>query len=205
MSEQEGVIQFTLSHRSCDALQHPELKTLIYWHQRIHALKLIGQSPSRYDGFAFGNMSHRISKDEFLVSGTQTGGFSQLSAKHYAYIDHCDITNNHVQSHGPIKPSSECMSHAAVYSASPSTMAAIHIHNPDIWQQHHALQLSTTAANIEYGTPAMANAVLHCIKQSPQCIAMLGHEDGIICFADDMNSAGKKILALHAKIPSLKK
>ena len=204
MSEQEGVIQFNLSHHSSDAKQYPELKELICWHQRIHALELIGQSPSRYDGYAYGNMSQRLSGNEFLISGTQTGGISHLTADHYAHIDHCDITNNHVQSHGPIKPSSECMSHAAVYTASPSAMAVIHIHNPDIWQQHHALQLSTTAADIEYGTPNMAKAVLHCIEHSPQCIAMLGHEDGIICFADDMNSAGEQILALHAQTQSLK-
>ena len=205
MNEQEGVIQFNLSHHASDAVPSAELDKLIYWHKHIHALGLIGQDPSRYEGFAFGNMSHRINNNEFIISGTQTGGLHKLTPEHYATIEHCDITNNQVTSHGPAKPSSECMSHAAIYAASPTAMAVIHIHNPDIWQQHQVLQLSTTPSNVNYGTPEMATAVRHCIEQSANCIAMLGHQDGVICFADDMDSAGEQILSLYKQTQAFKK
>ena len=99
MPEQEGVIQFNLSHLTSEAEHYAELDELIDWHQRVHALGLIGQDPSRYQGFAYGNMSHRLSGDEFLISGTQTGGISHLTAHHYAHIDRCDIVRNHVQNH----------------------------------------------------------------------------------------------------------
>ena len=201
MNQQEGVIQFNLLHRTTAAVDDPRLVGLITWHKRVHALGLIGQEPSRYAGFAYGNMSQRLANDEFLISGTQTGGLATLSAEHYTYIDACDIKNNRVVSHGPVKPSSECMSHAAIYSASPDATAVIHVHSPIIWHQHEALGLASTQANVSYGTPAMADAVAYCIKQlaqtSPACIAMLGHEDGVICFADNIDAAGQYLLTLY--------
>ena len=205
MPEQEGVIQFNLSHHSKPAIHYAELDSLITWHQRIHTLGLIGQEPARYDGYAYGNISHRLHDNEFLISGTQTGGISKLGQQHYAHVTHCDIANNQVQSYGPIEPSSECMSHAAIYAASPSIMAVIHVHDPAIWQQHAPLALSTTPANIEYGTPEMASAISHCVKQSPNCIAMLGHEDGIICFAENMDVAGQQLMDLNKQAQSLRK
>lgn len=201
MTQQEGVIQFNLSHHAGDAIHYAELTDLIFWHERMHALGLIGQDPSRYAGFAYGNMSHRLSNHEFLISGTQTGGLAHLTDAHYAYIDNCDIRNNQVQSHGPIKPSSECMSHAAIYAASPDTKAVIHVHSPVIWQHYKALGLANTPADVGYGTPEMADAVADCLVKTkysmPGCIVMLGHEDGIICYATNMDDAGQRLLALY--------
>ncbi|MCK4743249.1 MAG: class II aldolase/adducin family protein [Sulfuriflexus sp.] len=203
MSEQEGVIQFNLSHQVAEAVQHPQLDALIIWHQRMHELGLIDQDPSRYDGYAYGNMSHRLKNNEFLISGTQTGGIDKLTAKHYAHVTHCDISNNSVYSSGPIKPSSECMSHAAIYTADSNIMAVIHIHNPEIWQQHQALRLATTPTDVEYGTPEMAASIQDCIKQSHHCVAMLGHLDGIICYADNIDTAGQQVIALYKQAQSL--
>ncbi|MDT8404915.1 class II aldolase/adducin family protein [Sulfuriflexus sp.] len=199
--QEEGVIQFQLTHRVCAAGHYLELAGLIAWHRQVHALGLIGQEPTRYGGFAYGNMSHRLHDDEFLISGTQTGGLAILTAAHYAHVESCDITHNRVVSHGPIKPSSECMSHAAIYAACPAAMAVIHVHNPLLWQHYLALGLASTPADVGYGTPAMADAVAGCIERlessGPACIAMLGHEDGIICFADNIDSAGQHLLALY--------
>jgi len=203
MSKQEGVIQFNLSHQNTDELHYPELDILIKSHQHMHQLGLIGQDPLRYDGYAYGNISYRLTDNEFIISGTQTGGISHLTEKHYAQVIHCDISNNAVQSRGPIKPSSECMSHAAIYSAAPDVMAVIHIHNPDIWKQHQALQLATTPATIDYGTPEMALAIQASVKKSQACIAMLGHLDGIICFAHNIETADQQVTQLYQQAQSL--
>jgi len=203
MSEQEGVIQFNLSHEHSDTVLSPDLDALIKCHQHMHHLGLIGQAPSHYDGYAYGNISHRLTGNEFIISGTQTGGISTLTSKHFAHVLHCDISNNTVQSRGPVKPSSECMSHAAIYTAEPTIMAVIHIHNPDIWQQHQRLQLATTPPDVDYGTPDMAVAIQDCIQQGHQCIAMLGHLDGIICFADTIETAEHRITDLYQRALSL--
>jgi len=197
MSEQEGVIQFNLFHDEDDAEHYPQLDALIKCHQHMHVLGLIDQDPKRYGGYAYGNISHRLTGNEFIISGTQTGGINHLTENHYAHVINCDIDTNTVQSCGPIQPSSECMSHSAIYSADPSIMAVIHIHNPDIWRHHLALKLNTTAVDIDYGTPEMAVAIQNCVKQSHQCIAMLGHLDGIICYADNIETADKQITRLY--------
>lgn len=201
MTEAEGVIHFNLSHLTGEPIHYAELAGLSAWHERMHALGLIGQDPSRYGGLAYGNMSHRLDNNEFLISGTQTGALATLTDAHYAHIDSCDIANNRVSSHGPIKPSSECMSHAAIYAARRDVMAVIHVHSPAIWQHHKALGLASTPADVGYGTPAMAAAIAGSLKHFSHadrgCIAMLGHEDGIICFADNMDAAGQHLLALY--------
>ena len=197
MSEQEGVIQFNLSHEDSDALQYPQLDGLIQCHQHLHRLGLIGQDPARYGGYAYGNISHRLTADEFLISGTQTGGMAILTRHHYAHVLYCDVASNTVQSRGPVHPSSECMSHAAIYAADPDIMAVIHIHNPDIWQQQRSLQLATTPVDVEYGTPDMAISIQRCVQQSRSCIAMLGHLDGVICYANDIDAAEHRITDLY--------
>ncbi len=198
MSEQEGVIQFNLLHKDSDVLSYPQLGALIQCHQHMHQLGLINQDPSRYNGYAYGNISHRLRDNEFIISGTQTAGISVLSAQHYAHVIQCDIANNTVQSRGPVKPSSECMSHAAIYAADPDIMAVIHIHSPTIWQQHQNLQLATTAIDIDYGTPEMAVAIQDCVQQSQSCIAMLGHLDGVICYANNIETADQHVTNLIA-------
>lgn len=201
MSQQEGVIQFKLTHLASEAIHYAELNDLICWHERLHDLQLIGQDPSRYDGLAYGNMSHRLNNNAFIISGTQTGGLATLDAAHYAHVDDCDIANNQVRSHGPIKPSSECMSHAAIYAARADAMAVIHVHSPVIWQHYQTLGLGNTPADVGYGTPEMATAIAHSLNRFQHtdhgCIAMLGHKDGIICFGRNMDRAGQQLLALY--------
>lgn len=196
----EGVIQFSLNHTDCVAFGNAELSQLVIWHQRLQRAGLIGRDPQRYGGYAFGNTSIRIVDNQFLISGTQTGDCTSIGPEHFSLVEHCDFSNNHVQSRGPLKPSSECMTHAAIYTAAPCANTVLHIHSPTIWQQYKESGLATTAAHIPYGTPQMAAAVAETVAaMSPSthgCIAMLGHEDGVICFAEDVATAGKMILDL---------
>jgi ribulose-5-phosphate 4-epimerase/fuculose-1-phosphate aldolase len=202
MIETEGVIQFTLEHTRSGPLDHPELTSLAHWHGELHKLGLISQDSKRYAGYAYGNMSIRTEDSHFIISGTQTGGLDHLDASHYALVTSCDISNNTVVSLGPVKPSSECMSHAAVYMVSKQASAVVHVHSPSIWRNHEKLGLFAIAANITYGTVAMANAIRDYIKQTGDvghgCIVMLGHEDGVIAWAGTVEEASKIIIhALH--------
>ena len=199
MITQEGVIRFALEHTDSVPPRHPALASLRQWHSKLHAAGLISQDSQRYGGYAYGNMSIRLHKDTFIISGTQTAGLEKLEDSHYATVDKCDIQHNRVQSHGPVKPSSECMTHASIYMATVKANAIVHVHSPLIWHHYKELGIATTAADIEYGTPTMAKAVHECIAamQNKQraCIAMLGHEDGVICFAETVESASE--MALH--------
>jgi hypothetical protein len=208
MVTEEGVIRFSLLHRDSAPPCHPGLEAMQHWHSKLHALGLISQDKQRYAGYAYGNMSIRLDEQSFIISGTQTAGLAALDNSHYAIVDDCDIQQNRVVSHGPVKPSSECMTHAAVYLASPQTTAIVHVHSAVIWHHYAELQLAATPADVEYGTPAMADAVRDCVlslKDDQQgCITMLGHEDGVICFAASVESASKNCIGLLQQAQQLR-
>jgi ribulose-5-phosphate 4-epimerase/fuculose-1-phosphate aldolase len=203
-SENEGVIRFQLEHSPAPAPQHPAIADLQAWHTRLHALHVIGRDPERYGGYAFGNMSVRGEAGGFIVSGTQTGGLARLQPQHYAEVTDYDIDANRVRSHGPIQPSSECMTHAAVYASDPAIQAVIHVHSPELWQACERLYLRSTAREIGYGTPAMAHAVADIIQSSchPQqgILCMGGHEDGVIAWGESVEQAGTLLLDTLAMV-----
>jgi hypothetical protein len=78
--EQEGVIKFQLHYTPTAVLPLPvdELNTAVSalnaWRTLCLRLGVIGQNPTRYEGYGFGNISQRRgSTGNFLISGTQTG------------------------------------------------------------------------------------------------------------------------------------
>ena len=204
MPEAEGVIQFTLDHTVTEPFDYPVIEEPALCHGELHKLGLISQDDLLYHGYAFGNMSARLGESSFVISGTQTGAKSILNANDYCLVESCDPENNRVISQGPIHPSSECMTHASIYSADPHALAVVHVHSAEIWNNYQQLGLSFTSPDIEYGTPAMANAVTLCISEMSDlesgCIAMLGHEDGVICFAESVQAATELTLALFRQV-----
>ena len=198
METQEGVIQFSREHTPGDPLDFPVIETLSQWHSRLHEKGLIGQDSERYEGYAYGNMSARINDGKFIISGTQTGGQDRLTSSHYVVIDNCNIQKNYVHSHGPIKPSSECMTHAAVYTASPLVKAVTHVHSPEIWNHADLLGLYVTDNTIDYGTPEMASAVDRAIHSrnatDSGIICMGGHVDGVIAWGASVEQASMLVM-----------
>jgi len=207
MNNSEGVIQFQLEHTSKDLEVLHEIRGLMSWHAILHTLGLVGRDTQRYGGYAYGNISQRSTKDSFIISGTQTGGHEHLSPDDFAEVLGCDVENNRVRSHGRIKPSSECMTHATIYEANEDIGAVVHTHSPLIWSSWSELDVGVIDENIAYGTPAMATAVKACVSErDPQtrgAIVMLGHEDGVITYAEDLETAGLEMVKLLARSNSL--
>lgn len=194
----EGVIKYQLDHRHADPLLDHDYQYLDKWHQLFKAKGILGQDPARYAGLGFGNLSQRIGKNKFLISGTQTGGLARLKPEHYAVVTGVDLENNEVKSQGPVKPSSESLTHAAVYSLDERIQFIFHVHSPDIWNARDRLVIARTGKNIAYGTPQMAKEMYRLYRQgrfdNGNILAMAGHEDGIISFAENADEAGNIIL-----------
>lgn len=200
----EGVIKFKLDYTPKPLAIVDQLNVMNAWREVLLRLALIGCDPRRYDGNGFGNMSYRIpispkARDpiltsQFLVTGTQTGHLAKLSDSDFAIVKQADPEKNHIVAEGPAKPSSEALTHAAIYSAEPTIQWIIHVHSPDIWNLTHRLSIPAIASDIAYGTPMMATAVKQLIRQttvsSPGIFSMLGHEDGIVCFGANAEDAG---------------
>lgn len=186
----EGVIKFNCYWTQTDPLPESELRDLIDYRNQLFKLGFIGVYP---DGIGYGNISQMDrTKNQFVISGTQTGHFAQALPEHFASVTDYNIKENSIICEGPIKASSESLTHAMIYETFPDVTAVIHIHSPVHWKKLMH-QVPTTRADIPYGTPQMADEIKRLSKESDlphsQILVMAGHEDGIISFGSNLDQA----------------
>ncbi len=201
MSEQEGVTKYHLEFSPSPARSVPGIDRLDGWRTLLHRLRLIGQEPTRYGGLGYGNISHRIGPFDsahqqlrFIISGTQTGHLEWLGVEHFCTVLAAEPSQNRVVAQGPVKPSSEALTHAAVYASNEQIRYVLHVHSPEIWSQTQQLKIPATQHHVPYGTPQMAAVVgrLLCSKEMAErpIFSMPGHEDGIVSFGRTLDEAG---------------
>lgn len=193
MQETEGVIKYQLHHHRSAASTEWNISEINTWRTLLHQLQLIGQQADRYMGYGFGNISQRTKDEQFLISGTQTGGIAELTKDNYCLVVATDLSRNTLHSTGPCQPSSEALSHASVYRQDNSIQCIIHAHSPEIWQATKALDLVSTAEEIAYGTPDMARAIRQLFSSGKlnqqHLFTLLGHQDGVISFGKNFQQA----------------
>ena len=209
----EGVIQFEAEHeqRELEPRRFGELVCeLIAWREIMALTGLVGQEPGLYEGAGYGNVSARvgprsaaIGRRSFLVTGSQTSGNRCIGLCDFAVVDEYDYQANRVHSHGCVMPSSESMTHAAAYDASPLVRSVLHAHSPVLWRRRRSLGLPETDAAIPYGTPEMAQEVGRLYRETVlperQIFAMGGHEDGIVALGRSPAEAGGTLLRWLAR------
>ncbi|SMF97309.1 Ribulose-5-phosphate 4-epimerase/Fuculose-1-phosphate aldolase [Methylomagnum ishizawai] len=191
----EGVVKYHIDFTPAPAPDWALLAELDAWRGLLFKLGLTGLDPARYGGLAYGNVSLRTEGCRFLVSGTQTGGIERLTAEHYCWVTDFDVERNALTAEGPIRPSSEALTHAAVYRAAPGIGCVLHVHAPELWRRAAGLGLPVTDPAIAYGTPAMALAVEALLRQpETRVIAMGGHEDGLIAVGKTVDTAAMPLI-----------
>ncbi len=200
----EGVIKFDLEHTDAPALPVEETAELRAWFPILRQTGLVGQESDRYLGFAYGNISRRTTEG-FIISCTQTSGKDALLADDFSLVTGLDISTNRLQSKGPCAPSSEAMTHGAVYQAAPESNAVFHAHSPVMWKHARPLGLPETDPAIEYGTPDMAQAIAGLLEENPDArlFSMGGHVDGIIAWGHTPEEAGLTLLKTLARAHQL--
>ena len=198
MSEKEGVIKFSLEYKTAPPLPAADIAELNAWRKIMVMMGMIGQDDGRYAGYGFGNISRRTEGNSFVISGTQTGNIADLTADHYAVVTACYGAENRVVAEGPVKPSSESMTHGIVYQLDPNIDWVIHVHDPHIWQAAERLGIPQTAGDIPYGTPEMSAAgeklYAETGMKTQKIFSMAGHEDGVVAFGKTAEEAGGILL-----------
>ena len=190
----EGYIKFNCTWIPSNDISLNKAAVLNMWREIMYKKGLIGMYP---DGIGFGNISMRCGEKTFLISGTATGGLARLSESHYSLVTSYNLNTNSVTCVGPLKASSESLTHALIYECSAAANAVIHIHNLDLWNRfiHH---VPTTSENISYGTPEMANEIKRLFDETAlakdKMIVMGGHREGIISFGKDLEEAGSILI-----------
>jgi hypothetical protein len=208
-SRAEGVTRFEVEHetRALDERTYGEtVRGLAAWREVLARLTLIGRDPARYEGLGYGNVSARVGPfgdvgrgmRRFLVTGTQTGGRRAVSLADFCVVERYDPVRNRVRSFGPVPPSSESLTHGALYDIVPTARVVLHGHAPEIWRHARGLGLPITHASVANGTPEMALEVQRLYRESTLSgtgiLAMGGHEDGVIAFGSTAGEAGETLV-----------
>jgi L-ribulose-5-phosphate 4-epimerase len=206
---QEGVVQYQCRLIDSSAATEPEIAELIRWRHELFVRDVIGCNMDRY-GACYGNLSMRTGaygagpgRREFLVSCTQTGGDEAMSAGTISRILSYDHLRNSVVAQGPCAPSSESMTHGAIYDASLEIRAIVHGHDSQLWRYIITGGGPHTHESIDYGTPGMAAAartlVRDCVRRPwthPGVLAMAGHLDGVVAWGHSIKQATERFVSV---------
>ena len=200
MIEREGVIKYSLEFTDGVVAETASLSVLDAWRSIFKDTGLLGEDPGRYGGYGFGNLSVRTDRG-FLITGSQTGILRMTSMSHYAEVIGWSLEENAVTAVGPIRPSSEALTHAAIYEAFESIRYVFHVHSPEIWGQAQSLRLPSTPAEIDYGTVEMAFALkkLATTAGTEGIMTMLGHQDGVMSWGESARAAGGQMVCTLAQ------
>ncbi|MBU2100695.1 class II aldolase/adducin family protein, partial [Candidatus Micrarchaeota archaeon] len=171
-----------------------KIEELNYWRKKMFDLGLIG---AYENGIGFGNISERTKGNKFIVSGSATGNIEKLTEEHYSEVTEYYLNTNSLSCVGPIKASSESLTHAAIYSNAKEVNAVIHVHNLKLWENLYD-KAPGTREGIEYGTVEMAKEMKRLLGEKEtkekKIIVMKGHKEGIISFGKNLEEAGKIML-----------
>lgn len=187
MSE-TGSVKFTCEQTAMEIAEFDGFAKLNAYRRKLIELGVIGINAG---GVGFGNLSIRDGC-RFYITGSGTGGISELVPGDYARVVAYDFERNWLRCEGTRVASSESLTHAAVYQSEPWAGGVIHCHDMRLWA---ALldDAPTTQKGVEYGTPEMAYAVRRLFDitdvKKRKIFVMAAHEGGLVTFGKDLEEA----------------
>lgn len=189
----EGYIKF--KHKAIDDTfpELPLVEDLINLRTKLFDLNLIGVEGN----VSFGNVSKRVKGNEFVITASNTGQLRVLEPKHFVIVNFVQLETNYVEYSGKMPPSSETLTHFAIYSTFQKANYVVHFHNFRIWNRFKN-RIPTTPEDKTYGTVELARAVIDIkseFRTEPKSgvIALGGHESGMLVFGDSIEIVLKEI------------
>ena len=182
-------VKFTYERARDEFVPFDEFAELNECRRKLLELQLIGVSSN---GVSFGNLSMRDGvTNNFYVTGSASGALSELTLADCAKVVAYDFERNWVRYEGAAIPSSESLTHAAVYQSDSSAHGIIHCHDSRLWLT--LLDRVPTTKAAEYGTPQMACEIIRLFQTGEvhrrKVLVMAGHEGGIVTFGRDLEDA----------------
>ena len=183
-------VKFTYQRASTEIASFEAIAELNACRRKLLEQRLIGLDAS---GIGFGNLSVRdgVSRN-FYITGSATGGLPELVPTDSVRVVAYDFAKNWIRYEGVAVPSSESLTHAAIYESDPTISAVIHCHDSDLWATLLD-RAPTTSKSVAYGTPEMAYEIMRLFTVSDVrntgIFAMAGHEAGIVTFGKDLEDA----------------
>jgi L-ribulose-5-phosphate 4-epimerase len=183
-------VKFTYQRAHADIAPFDALVELNECRRKLLELRLIGVDSN---GVGFGNLSVRDgSTASFYITGSATGGLPELTPTDCVRVVAYDFARNWLRYEGSAIPSSESLTHAAIYESDPSTFAVIHCHDSNLWRTLLD-RVPTSSKAVAYGTAEMAYEIMRLFTgsdvRSRQIFVMAGHEGGIVAFGKNLEQA----------------
>jgi L-ribulose-5-phosphate 4-epimerase len=183
-------VKFTYQRARADIAPFNAFAELNAYRRKLLEQHLMGVDSN---GVGFGNVSVRDGMSgNFYITGSATGGRPELTPTDCVRVVAYDFARNWLRYEGAAIPSSESLTHAAIYESDPSTSAVIHCHDSGSWATllHRA---PTTSKSVAYGSPEMAYEIMRLFKgtdlRSRKILVMAGHEGGIATFGKNLEDA----------------
>jgi len=183
-------VKFTYQRACADIARFDALAELNACRRKLLELRLIGLDSN---GVGFGNLSVRDGASRnFYITGSATGGLPKLSLTDCVRVVDYDFKKNWLRYEGNAIPSSESLTHAAIYESDLATTAVIHCHDSVSWRTLLD-RAPTTSKRVAYGTCEMAREIMRLFTgtdvQSRKILVMAGHEGGIVTFGKNLEEA----------------
>jgi Class II Aldolase and Adducin N-terminal domain len=183
-------VKFTYQCARADIPPFKALAELNASRRKLLELGVIGVDSK---GIGFGNVSLRDDDtNTFYITGSTTGSLPELTPADCDRVIAYNFASNWLCYEGIAIPSSESLTHAAIYESDPATSAVIHCHDSAVWARLLD-RAPTTSRSVVYGTPEMAYEIVHLFDtsdvRSKKIFAMGGHENGIVTLGKNLDEA----------------
>ncbi len=181
-------VKFTYERARPDIAPFDALAELNACRRKLLELRLIGVDSN---GVGFGNLSVRDGVGG-NITGSATGGLPELTPIDCVRVMAYDFAKNWLRYEGAATPSSESLTHAAIYESDSTISAVIHCHDSVLWRTRLD-RVPTTSKAIAYGTPEMASEIMRLFTasdvRSREIFVIAGHEGGIVTFGKNLEDA----------------
>ncbi|MEJ5287056.1 MAG: class II aldolase/adducin family protein [Bacteroidota bacterium] len=193
----EGYIKFKFELVDGNLPEELDISDVNDLRTKVFDLGLIGF----YENISYGNISKRLDGLNFVITASNTGKYRVLSPEQFTVITFVDIDRNFVKCIGKYPPSSETITHFAIYSTFPNANFVVHFHNSKIWNELKNKKI-TTPDNVEYGTVELARSILNLksiadISVEVGTIVLGGHKDGVIVFGSNVEQLLEEIYSFY--------
>lgn len=195
----EGVVKYSLEFKKSESIETKWVQEIESVRKDLFSLGVIGAY--KESGIGYGNISQKFENSdfEFAITGTQTGDMESLEPKHYSIVTKIDFDKFTTYASGATKPSSEAITHGAIYQISPKIKAVIHIHCEKLWD--FMLKNSYLSTNdVPYGSFEMVKDIKNIYKNidalKTPLFVMKGHFEGVFLFGESLGEAKKTLFKL---------
>lgn len=190
------VIKFRFNLKMSSPINEEHFLPIEKWRIIFHKMGLIGEYKTTKVGF--GNLSKRLVQgdNQFIITGTQTGRYPNLSGMQYSKVTNCNLNKLIIEAMGPIAPSSGSLTHFAIYTQNSNINFIYHVHHINLWNFMLKNDFAATPEDVDHRSQDMLEASHKCIKDKDNGIFAVGSQEGsIIAFGKNAEDAGKIILS----------